>query len=646
MCPLDLFLKLLENSAVRPGAVFSVLWRWVSDETAGVDTLGAVVADLHTGGPGLMVAFVLTEAAVNSSSTWESEQLSLGMHCSPHMRKGIEKVTLITLGTWTVRTLRDYPSSDRTERRTALVARELARYNIDIAALSETRFANEGQLTEYGGGYTFFWSGRSADEHRESGVGFAIRNHLVQKLANIPKGTNDRLMLMQIHLYVGKRATLISAYAPTLTNPEDVKDRFNEDLDTMLSSVRSIDKLILIGDFNARVGRDSAAWDGVIGKSGEQNMDAPPVETLASHRLHHCQEENRQDVRITKAMCGAECWTDNRLIISKMNICIKRKRRPQGCMTKKRINVTKLKNHQTIAALSTDLESQIANFNPGVQVLGYPSRHQHDWFDENDEEIQVLLDEKHRLHRAYQDDPTSVYKKNAFASARRTVQSKLRAMRDSWLSAKADEIQAYADRNDTKRFYEALNTIYGPRSSGNSPVLSSDGTSLITEKEKILHRWAEHFEAVLNRPSSINDEAIDRLPQVNINTTMDVPPVESEVREAINKLSSGKAPGADAIPSEIYKVGGPTIIQKLTDLFQSFWAEGKVSRAEPRSVHHFVDLTKAFDTVSRQALWRIMCKVGCPEKFILMVRQFHDGMLARVLVDGDYSEPFPVTNGV
>ena len=29
-----------------------------------------------------------------------------------------------------------------------------------------------------------------------------------------------------------------------------------------------------------------------------------------------------------------------------------------------------------------------------------------------------------------------------------------------------------------------------------------------------------------------------------------------------------------------------------------------------------------------------------------MVRQFHDGMQARVQKDGEYSEPFPVINGV
>ena len=41
-----------------------------------------------------------------------------------------------------------------------------------------------------------------------------------------------------------------------------------------------------------------------------------------------------------------------------------------------------------------------------------------------------------------------------------------------------------------------------------------------------------------------------------------------------------------------------------------------------------------------------MAKFGCPVKFIAMMRQFHDGMLARVQNDGEFSDPFPVTNGV
>ena len=61
----------------------------------------------------------------------------------------------------------------------------------------------------------------------------------------------------------------------------------------------------------------------------------------------------------------------------------------------------------------------------------------------------------------------------------------------------------------------------------------------------------------------------------------------------------------------------------------------------------FGDLTKAFDTVSSEGLWKIMTQFGCSVKFIAMVRQFYDGMLAKVQNDGDeFSDPFPMTNGV
>ena len=43
-----------------------------------------------------------------------------------------------------MRTLLDRDTANRPERRTALVAAELKRYNIDIAALSETPLAEEG----------------------------------------------------------------------------------------------------------------------------------------------------------------------------------------------------------------------------------------------------------------------------------------------------------------------------------------------------------------------------------------------------------------------------------------------------------------------------------------------------------------------
>ena len=144
-------------------------------------------------------------------------------------------------------------------------------------------------------------------------------------------------------------------------------------------------------------------------------------------------------------------------------------------------------------------------------------------------------------------------------------------MQDSWLRKKADEIQSFADRKDMKKFFDALKTVNGPQSSGTTPLLSADGTSLLTNKEAILKRWAEHFDGVLNRPSSINDEAINRLPQVECNPLLDELPTVSETVKAIKFLSSGKAPGSDAIPAEIYKAGGPPVAEKLTELFHIMW---------------------------------------------------------------------------
>ena len=53
-------------------------------------------------------------------------------------------------------------------------------------------------------------------------------------------------------------------------------------------------------------------------------------------------------------------------------------------------------------------------------------------------------------------------------------------------SKTADEIQSFEDRKDMKKFFETLKTVYGPQNSGATPLLSADGTSLLTENEAIL----------------------------------------------------------------------------------------------------------------------------------------------------------------
>ncbi|CAH1242254.1 Hypp6508 [Branchiostoma lanceolatum] len=209
-------------------------------------------------------------------------------------------------------------------------------------------------------------------------------------------------------------------------------------------------------------------------------------------------------------MCGAESWTDHRLIVSKVKLRIQPKRRPQGQKICKRLDTTKLKQRETSTCLASDLHSKLKDIHIGessveddwstlkktvyitaFQHLGSTKHRNQDWFDENDAQISSLLAEKHRLHRLTMNDPASTGKKAAFQNIHRKCQQRLRKMQEDWLSKKADEIQYFADRKDSKTFYDTISALYGPQRSSFFPLLSADGRTLITDRAKILERWAE-----------------------------------------------------------------------------------------------------------------------------------------------------------
>ena len=126
---------------------------------------------------------------------------------------------LLNTASWNVRTLLD--TKRAAGRPSAIVAQELDRYNIDIAAISETRVLGDTEFTD--GGYTFFLKGKPLGDKCYHGVGFAVRSKLVQSLqGKYPIGINERLMTMSLPL-VNNTLHIISAYAPTLAQTEETK---------------------------------------------------------------------------------------------------------------------------------------------------------------------------------------------------------------------------------------------------------------------------------------------------------------------------------------------------------------------------------------------------------------------------------------
>ena len=60
----------------------------------------------------------------------------------------------------------------------------------------------------------------------------------------------------------------------------------------------------------------------------------------------------------------------------------------------------------------------------------------------------------------------------------------------------------------------------------------------------------------------------------------------------------------------------------------------------------FINLTKAFHLVSRNGLFALLERIGCPPKLLKMITSFHDDMNGTVQFDGSSSDPFPIKNGV
>ena len=351
-------------------------------------------------------------------------------------------------------------------------------------------------------------------------------------------------------------------------------------------------------------------------------------------------------------------------------------------------------------------------------------RHQ-DWFDENDQEIQGLVEKKRLAGIAALNDPTSVEKSKVHRALKAQVQRETRLLKNAWWVKKAKEIQYLADTNNARAFFSATKAIYGPSTQGSVPIRSKDGRLLKTNEE-ISHRWQEHYEELLNRNPTIDENVLCCIPQQPTEASLNDPPSPEEIVGAIKAMKNNKASGGDGIPAEIYKEGGPKIQEQIHQFSVKVWTyvalppelkdamivnlfkkgdkaicgnyrgisllsiAGKIitrilnkrlkrlaekilpesqcgfrpfrgttdmiftarqlqekcyEQNQPLYIA-FIDLTKAFDSVNRSLLWEILSKIGCPDKFVQILRLFHDDMSATVLSNGMVTEPFLVKSGV
>ena len=60
----------------------------------------------------------------------------------------------------------------------------------------------------------------------------------------------------------------------------------------------------------------------------------------------------------------------------------------------------------------------------------------------------------------------------------------------------------------------------------------------------------------------------------------------------------------------------------------------------------FVDFEKAFDSLDRDAIWKLLRHYGVPEKIVRMIQSFYSGFQCKIIHKGKLSAPFEVETGV
>ena len=96
---------------------------------------------------------------------------------------------------------------------------------------------------------------------------------------------------------------------------------------------------------------------------------------------------------------------------------------------------------------------------------------------------------------------------------------------------------------------------------------------LVTEEAKIKMVWKEYFEELLNEEFDWKKENLEQVSEV-FGECEEI--TFEEVKAAITKAKSGKAPGPSGVVGEMLKAAGDVGIQWMTDLCNAVVLEGKI----------------------------------------------------------------------
>ncbi|KAK3547951.1 hypothetical protein QTP70_001318 [Hemibagrus guttatus] len=167
-------------------------------------------------------------------------------------------------------------------------------------------------------------------------------------------------------------------------------------------------------------------------------------------------------------------------------------------------------------------------------------------------------------------------------------------------------------------------------------VIKDRDGKVLTSEESEQRRCKEYFEELMNE----ENEREKRVEGVN-SVEQKVDKIrKDEVRKALKRMKSGKAVGPDDIPVEVWKCLGEAAVEFLTSFFNRVLASERMPEEWRRN------LEKAYDRVPREELWYCMRKSRVAEKYVRVVQDMYERSRTVVRCAVSQTEEFKVEVGL
>uniref|UniRef100_A0A8D8WWM8 Craniofacial development protein 2 n=1 Tax=Cacopsylla melanoneura TaxID=428564 RepID=A0A8D8WWM8_9HEMI len=518
------------------------------------------------------------------------------------------------MATWNVLTLKQPGKMQE-------VASEMAKYNIDLIALQEVRWQGNGRIDKPD--FSLMYSG-TEENTGLYGTGFLV-NKSVRKSVMEYEAVNDRLCRLRLK---GKfrNITIISAYAPT--NSDDIfkKETFYEKLEEICQKVPKYDMLLVMGDFNAQIGKneDQKQVSGPHTLHDANNENGELLSEFAirnklfirstsfQHKnihlgtwkqwgtnevtqIDHVLVSSRHFSSISdiRSCRGPNCDSDHFLVKSKIREKLSTVPRKNKARTIKwntdilrndplRTHAYKNAIRNKMAETSEMINSQNSDdvndmWNTAKSIITEAAEEQigrmerkriEEWYDE---ECKQLIEEKNMARKRMLERNTR-NNRERYHNLRKESKKLLKKKKKEALKKKIKEIDQLSRENEQRKFYAAVNRMTKKFQPKINACRNTNG-DIITDEEVVLKRWEQHFKELLNEeqsePTSRTNEQILEDDNVNI-------PTISEIRKSIMKMKNNRAPGDDNITAELLKYGGDAVETMMLEIISTIWEKEKM----------------------------------------------------------------------